>query len=395
MRCSLARRSALTLVFLAGLVSAQGSQAPIADRIAQLVNTNELSGYRIDWVKRADQPLQLERLSTSPFTVTYTHNGQEFTLEDYYDRSDVLAFIVLKDARIVVEQYFHGTGPLDRYASMSIGKSLLSILVGIAIEEQRIGSVKDRVVEYLPYLKDSGYRDATLQDILRMASGVKFREAYTEPDSDFGRLNLAHSDGTEPFSQFAASLESENEPGTTFRYQSVNSQVMSLALEQATGMSLAKYTEEKLWKRIGSESDAYFFTGEEQPEICGYGCFYATARDFARFGLMAMHGGSVGGVRVVPAEWMRESTTPAPFARPRFDEETGASRNGYAYYWWVPHGSDGAFRATGIRGQAIYVNPMKRVVIAQFSAWPQASASRSHRGENSRLFDAIAAKLAP
>ena len=395
MRCSLVRRLTLTLALLAGLVSVQGAQAPITDRIAQLVNTNELSGYRIDWVGRADRPLPLEHFATSSFTVTYTHNGQEFTLEDYYDRSDVLAFIVLKGDRIVFERYFHGTGPLDRYASMSIGKSILSVLVGIAIEEQRIRSVKDRVVEYLPYLKHSGYRDATVQDILHMASGVRFREAYTEPDSDFGRLNLAHSDGTEPFSRFAASLEPESEPGTTFRYQSVNSQVMSLALEQATGMSLAEYTEEKLWKRIGSESDAYFFTGEKQPEICGYGCFYATARDYARFGLMAMHGGSVGGVRIVPATWMRESTTPAPFARPRLDEETGTPRNGYAYYWWVPHGSDGAFRATGIRGQAIFVNPTKRVVIAQFSAWPQASASWSHRGENSRLFDAIAAKLAP
>ena len=381
-------------MFLAGLAAAQTPQVPIADRIPQLVNTNELDGYRIDWVDKADRPFPL-RPASEPFTVTYQHDGQTHTLDDYWARTDVLAFLVLKDDQIVVEEYFHGTGPRDRYASMSIGKSLLSVLVGIAIEEQRIRSVDDHVVTYLPYLKNSGYRDVTLKNLLRMASGVDFREAYMEPDSDFGRLNLAHSDGTEPFSEFAATLEPDVEPGTTFRYQSVNSQVMSLVLEKATGVRLPQYTEEKLWKKIGAESAAYYFTGEKQPETCGYGCFYATARDFARFGLMAMQGGTLGRVRVVPAAWMRESSTPSPFAVPRVDDETRAPRNGYGYYWWVPLGDDRAFLGIGIRGQALYMNPAKGVVIAQFSAWPRAGSSPAQRGERNILFDAIAAKLAP
>jgi CubicO group peptidase (beta-lactamase class C family) len=108
---------------------------------------------------------------------------------------------------------------------------------------------------------------------------------------------------------------------------------------------------------------------------------------------MAMRGGIVTNDRVVSEKWINESGSPAPFAQPSVDPRTGQCRRGYGYQWWVPCGTDHAFQAVGINGQAIYVNPPKRIVIAQFSSWPQASASPEIRGEGATVFDAIVATL--
>jgi CubicO group peptidase (beta-lactamase class C family) len=349
---------------------------------------------RVDWVGQAARAFPL-RDADAPFTVQYVHNGRTFTLDEYFERTDVLGFLVLKDDQKILERYLHGTGPTDRYLSMSVSKSVVSVLIGVAVDEGRIRSVEEPVVTYLPMLKNSGYRDARLKDVLQMAAGIEFSEEYTVPTSGIGLLSAANRTGTPSFAEFAASLRSEGRPGTTFHYQSVNTQVLALVLEAATRMPLHTYAEEKLWKKIGSESRAYFLTGQKQAGICAYGCFYATLRDYARFGLMAMRGGQLTGDRVVSASWIRESATAAPFARPREDEKTQACRRGYGYQWWIPCGEAGTFQAVGINGQAIYVNPAKRVVIAQFSAWPQPSASPEIRGESARVFDAIAARLSP
>jgi CubicO group peptidase (beta-lactamase class C family) len=378
------------------LVAAPGAQTPgVEQRVPRFVNRVETDpNSRADWVKPADRPFPLGT-ATDPFSITYTHQGRTFTLDDYFQRTDVLGFLVLKDGRTVFERYLHGTGPADRYLSMSVSKSVVSVLVGAAVDEGRIGSVNDPVVKYVPRLKSSGYRDATILDVLHMATGVQFSEEYGSAASGIGQLSAASRTGSPTFEEFAASLPSEQRPGTKFNYQSINTQVLALVLEHATGVALNVYAEQKLWKKIGTESGAYFLTGKSQAGICAYGCFYATLRDYARFGLMAMKGGILGDQRVVSERWIGDSATAAAFAEPSTDQTTGQCRRGYGLQWWIPCGrpGDGAFQAVGINGQAIYVNPARRVVIAQFSAWPQASASPEIRGEGNTVFDAIVDRL--
>jgi CubicO group peptidase (beta-lactamase class C family) len=160
-------------------------------------------------------------------------------------------------------------------------------------------------------------------------------------------------------------------------------------LEQATGKRLNEYMEEKLWSKIGAESDAFLYRGENQADECAFGCFNATLRDYGRFGLMAMNGGKLTGDRVVSEAWMRESTKPGA----AFLEPSAANGNlGYAYQWWVPGGKEGAFMAMGIYGQMIYVNPARHVVIVQTSAWklPDEDASWA---ESVAMMDAVARKF--
>jgi CubicO group peptidase (beta-lactamase class C family) len=159
-----------------------------------------------------------------------------------------------------------------------------------------------------------------------------------------------------------------------------------------TGVPLNKYAEQRLWKKIGAQSDAFIYESDKQPEVCAFGCFNATLRDYARFGLMAMHSGELAGQRVVGEAWMRESTTAPSFNLPHMDEKTGRPVTGYGYQWWLFPGDDHAFQAVGIYGQNIWVNPAKHVVIAQFSALPKPGGGGSRA--IGRPHDAIAEKLA-
>ncbi len=380
---------------LASVVGPLTAQTPsVQERLSRFVNREKTDrDSRADWIEAAATPFPLGS-SAAPFSITYTHQGKSLTLDDYFARTDVIGFLILKDGRTVFERYLHGTGPADRYLSMSVSKSIVSVLVGVAVDEGRIASIDDHIVKYLPKFREGGYRDVTIRQVLQMATGIQFSEEYGVRTSGIGELSAANRTGSPSFEDFAASLLSEKRPGETFTYQSVNTQVLAEVLEAATGVPLNAYAESKLWKKIGTENRAYFLTGKHQPGICAYGCFYATLRDYGRFGLMAMRSGKLTDQRVVSERWIKQSSVPAPFATPSVAADTGLCRRGYGFQWWVPCGTDGAFQAVGINGQAIYVNQVKGIVIAQFSAWPQASASPEIRGEGATVFEAIVERLA-
>jgi CubicO group peptidase (beta-lactamase class C family) len=382
--------AALVAVTFAVGLAAQTAQAPVETRVRRFVNVGvNDTAQRMDWVEAPAQAFPLGAPSDSAFTVSYTHGGKPYALSDYFTRTDVLAFLILKDGKPVFERYLVGTGPSDRYLSMSVSKSIVSMLVGVAVDEKKIASIDDPVVKYLPRLKDSGYRDVTIRNLLNMASGIEFSEDYGVAGSGIGQLTTANRTGQPSFLEFIASLKSAKAPGT-FNYQSVNTQVLAELLKATTGMPLNVYAATKLWKKIGAESRAYYLTGRNQEGICAYGCFYAALRDYARVGLMAMRGGKLTDERVVSEAWLKQSA--APFAKPSINQETGRCQRGYGFQWWVPCSGGGAFQASGINGQAIYINPSQRIVIAQFSARVQAT-DPDQMQESAEVFDAIVDKL--
>jgi len=351
---------------------------------------DKIPHQRLDWVRKPAQKFALHE-PQQPFSLSYTVNGKTSTLDEYLEQGDVQGFLVLKDDRVVFEKYLHGSSAEDRFLSMSVEKSIVSVLFGTAVDEGKI-KVTDPVTKYLPDLATGAYKDCSVKDLLQMAARIEFNEDYLDPKADVHRVLFDLIKGGEAFHQVAVGIKSERKPGTAFHYQSINTQILGEILEKATHTPLNKYAEERLWKKIGAQSDAFVYESEKQPEICAFGCFNATLRDYARFGLMAMHSGELGGKRVVSEAWMRESITPPSFNQPRLDEKTGRPMTGYGYQWWLLPGEDHAFQAVGIYGQNIYVNPAKHVVIAQFSSLPKPSGGGSRA--IGRPHDAIAAKLA-
>lgn len=350
-------------------------------------------GFRLDWVRRSGPVYVLqERQETAPpFSASYTYKGQTYTLEQYLQRTGVLGFLVLKDNQVVAERYFHGADRNSRFLSNSVQKSMTSTLVGIALEEGKIGSLDDPVTKYLPALSTSGYNRVNLRQALEMATGIDASENPLDPNSSIHRFNAMVISGRPSFSDYLKALRAKPDvrPGTVFDYESVNTEVLGLVLEKATGTPLNEYMQDRLWSRIGAQSDGFIYRARAQPDQCAFGCFSATVRDYARFGLMIMNGGTLGGTRVVGSSWVQQATTPKP---PATTAQAGGSR--YGYQWWTPEGSDGAFEALGIFGQIVYVNPANRVIVVQNAAWPQADLDEQW-DEAAQAIDAIVTRLSP
>jgi len=350
-------------------------------------------GLRTDRIKKANRVYPL-REPAKEWTIEYNFHNSRYSLDDYFKRNFVTGFLVLHNDQIIIEKYFHEADRNSRFVSQSLSKSIVSILVGAAVEEGAIKSIEDPVTKYLPYLSTSGYRNVTVKNLLQMSTGVNYSENYRDPKSGAALIGAALLTGNPSFKDYAQSIQPTNTPpGTKFEYQSVNTQVLGLLLEKVTGKRLNQYAQEKLWRKIGAQSDAFFYESKKQPDTCAFACFNATVRDYARVGLMMLRGGTLGEEPVVSSGWVRDSTIPdAPYLKPKPGSPEGGY--GYAYQWWVPPGNDGAFTAQGIYGQCIYVNPARHIVIVQTSAWPEPVANLLDE-EQGTIFDRIAKEIVP
>ena len=339
-------------------------------------------GFKLDWIKHSDKIYKLQK-SNKPFSLTYKYQNRKYTLDQYYRRNNVLGFLVLKDNQIVLEKYLHNSDINSRFLSYSIQKSITSTLFGIALEDGKIKSIDDPVIKYLPELKVSGYNNVTLRQVLQMSSGIDATEDYLDPHSSIQKFGVSFLRGVPSFMDYLKILKAKPNvvPGTIFDYESVNTEVLGIVIERSTGLPLNKYLQEKLWKKIGTQSDAFIFRAKSQINQCAFGCFNATLRDYGRFGLMMMNGGILGGNNVVDSSWVTQATTQ------RF-APTGEHLDGYGYQWWIPQGNDHAFEGIGIFGQTLYSNPTKHIVIVKFAAWPTPD-SKARWMESERVINAI------
>ena len=314
--------------------------------------------------------------------------------EEFLERTRTTGLLIVEDGAIAHETYGLGAGPASRHVAWSVSKSVVSALVGIALEQSAIATLDDPVEKYLPAYGASGYGGVSLKHILQMSSGIRFVEDIDRFGSDLNRLGRWVALGR-PLSDFGLRLRREFEPGTYHRYASFDTQVLALTIMAATGRTLSEYAEQALWRPIGAEYPAYWLRDEHGTEFA-LGGFGATVRDFARFGLLYLNEGTIDGRRVLSAEWVRASVTPDaahlyPGSRENSDHELG-----YGYQWWVPGGDDGEFLAIGAYNQFVYVNPSRRVVIVKTSAnhhYTMESASR-FEAQSLELFRAIAAAVA-
>ncbi len=268
------------------------------------------------------------------------------------------------------EEYFHGYTDTDRAITWSISKSLVSALVGIAIDEGYIEDIYDPVTAYVASLSESGYHGVSLKDVLQMSSGIRFNEDYADPNSGVNRMGALSLGLGGSLESFLLTLEREGEPGTFNRYTSSDTQVLGMVIREATGMDLFRYTQEKLWQPAGMEADAYWLTDSAGVEVA-FGGLNATLRDLARFGKLYLNEGFLNGQQIVPQAWVRASlTADAPHLLPG-DNPYSDWVLGYGYQWWLPGGEYNDYLALGIYGQAIYVNPHYHIVIAKTSAYQE------------------------
>lgn len=303
-----------------------------------------------------------------PLAETYAYQGRTKRVDEWIDATDTTGLIVVKENAIIFEKYYRGNTGSSRTISMSVAKSIVSFLVGVAVAEGDLSSLQDPVDKYAPALKGSGYEGVALKNVLQMSSGVRFYEDYGDLKSDLVRMVISFTSGS--LNNFVATLPGERQPGTYNRYVSADTQVLGMVLQGATGKNLSDYTREKLWDHLGAEFDAEWLVDPAGTEMA-FGGFNAALRDYARFGLLYLNEGrNFQGRQLVPASWVRASVTPdAPHLMPGRNNPNSPFPMGYGYQWWIPENPEGDFLAIGIYGQFIYVHPKYRVVIAKSSAY--------------------------
>ncbi len=288
--------------------------------------------------------------------VQISFEDKVLTTDEYFSQQNVAGLLVIKNGRIVYERYGLGNSQDSLWVSFSVAKSVTSLLIGVAIRDGYIKSIDEKVTDYLPRLKGSSYDQATIRNILQMSSGVQWNEDYADPDSD---INSSEGNTLRLY-EYLREKPRDTAPGEEFNYNTAETNLVGTLLRSAIGNNLATYLSVKIWRPFGMRSDANWMLSEPGGGEVGGCCISATLRDYGRIGLFALGDGRLpDGTQVLPDNWMAESTSPSK------------GNAGYGYLWWLNEG--GVYRAKGIFGQGIYINPQEKVVIALHSARAVAS----------------------
>jgi CubicO group peptidase (beta-lactamase class C family) len=274
------------------------------------------------------------------------------TIDQYMEQNGTVAFLIIKNDRLLLEHYYNGYNHSSICTSFSTVKSFVSAMIGIALHEKLIGGLEDPITKYLPSLKGIYWSDITIRHLVSMSSGLRYQAHSFLPWSDEPRVYYSLD-----LRKLASQAIREEAPGIHFHYNNYNLVLLGMILERVTGGAVSRYLQEKIWQPLGMEFPASWSldsqkSGMEKMESG----LNARVIDFAKFGRLYLRRGDWNGRQVIPEHWVAESTTPDP----------DAGWTNYKYLWWIPRSGQGRFTAVGNLGQFIYVAPDKDCVILRF-----------------------------
>jgi CubicO group peptidase (beta-lactamase class C family) len=216
-----------------------------------------------------------------------------------------VAFLVIRNDSILYQWYRPGRDASMIVPSFSMAKSYVSALVGIAIGEGAIKNAGEPITNYLDYLDKNKFSKITIQHLLDMQSGLHSIENYYNPFGDVAKYYYGRK-----LKKYTRRLKIKEEPGKNFEYISLNTQLLGLIVEKATGKSLTEYLQEKIWSQIGTEFDAgWSIDSKKYHTEKAFCCINARARDFAKFGRLYLRKGNWNGRQIVPEAWVEASAT--------------------------------------------------------------------------------------
>jgi len=293
--------------------------------------------------------------------------GRMFDLDEWNTFTHGTTLLVLLRGQVVHEWYAEGLGPNDVFLGASMTKSALAHLMGVAVRSAALGT-GDRVVDHVPELADCGYGACTVHDLLTMTSGVDWVEDHRDPESPASRLMSCFTGGGGESRTLLATIGARSTPGTRYEYCTADSQVLDWVRERATGTAYDVALGE-LWRDLGCTSAAYVGTDSASVPMAG-GALAATARDWARIGLLQLDG-AVAGHQVLDEHWVERSTRAAyPFLAPGRLPSSITTHAGFGYHWWPTDDTGRRATADGSRGQFTYVDRDVDVVVVKTSQWP-------------------------
>jgi len=294
-----------------------------------------------------------------------------------------VAFLVIKNGRIIYEKYWEDYGPESLSNSFSMAKSIVGLLVGAAIDDGYIKSIDQPVSDFIPEFSNEKNRDLKIKDVLTMSSGLNWDESYgtlfnTTTEAYYGKNIKEQIYG----------LEVIEKPGVKFNYLSGNTQLLAMIVEAATDRKISEYASEKFWEPMGAVNDAIWCLDDENGMEKAYCCFNSNARDFARWGQLVLNNGIWNGDTLISPEYIHASVHAADLT-----DETGNKINYYGYQWWI-HDANGwnVPYMRGILGQYVFAIPEENAVVVRLGH-KRSDGKKNHHPLDSYLYLETAKKL--
>lgn len=273
------------------------------------------------------------------------------------DEFKTTALLVIHNDSLLFERYYEDYHAKAVSNSFSMAKSFTSVLIGIALKEGLINSIDQPVGNFIPEYQPAPYNKITIRHLLTMSSGLYFNESYLSPLS----WPAVAYYGTD-INETVLNPEIEFEPNSYFKYKGGDTQLLGMILKAVTGKSVAAYAAEKLWCRIGAEDTAFWSLDKPNGMEKVSCCYYATARDFARFAKLMMNYGTWQNDTILDSAFVLESISPATHLLNKNQKPC----NDYGFQWWLTkYNNDDVFYARGIRGQYIFAVPSKNLIMVR------------------------------
>lgn len=322
---------------------------------------------------------RLEEEAIDSLSFIPTGGSEPITFRHSLTLNSVDGIIILHRGKVVYERYFGRMTGSDVHALMSLTKSFTGTLAATLVAEGLLDPAQ-RVSHYLPELRESGFGDATVRQVMDMTTALDYSEDYADPEAEVwsfsaaGNAMIPHPEGTpQGFHDYLATVRKNGSHGRVFSYRTINTDVLGWIVERVGGAPIAEQLQRRIWGRMGMEQDAYYQVDATGTAFAGGG-LNAALRDLARFGEMMRCEGRWHGRQIIPGEVVEDirfGGNRNAFAASSYEDKLP----GWSYrnMWWVTNNENGAFMARGVHGQAIYIDPAAEMVLVRLSSNPTAS----------------------
>lgn len=302
--------------------------------------------------------------------IVRTGDHQTWEIDENYNRAKIadstrdkmafyepVAFLIIRDQKIIYEEYWDGFNEDSPSNSFSMAKGIVSLLIGAALDDGYIKSLDQKVGEFIEAYNESGKEEITIRYVLTMSSGLSWDEAYASLFSPTTESYYGND-----LRGLVKNLDMMEKPGVRYYYRSIDTELLAMIVESATGRNVSDYCSEKFWKKMGAKHDALWSLDEKEGMEKAFCCFNSNARDFARWGQLILNKGKWNGNQLISEDYLNEAITAADYLL----DDDGNHVDYYGYQWWLIN-YDGYKipYMRGVQGQYVFAIPGKNAVVVR------------------------------
>ena len=315
-------------------------------------------------------------------TFTPTNSKRPMTWKQSLDANYTDGIMVMHHGKVVYERQNGCLNELGNHAAMSMTKSMTGLLAEILVTEGKLDD-KALVASIIPELKNSGFGDATVRQVMDMTTALDYSEDYADPNADIWQYSEAASplpkpkdySGPNGYFEYLQTVNKKGQHGAEFNYRTINSDALGWIISRTTGKAVNELLSDRIWQKIGAEQSAYMTVDAKGTPFAGGG-ISAGLHDMARIGSLMLNKGEINGERLFPAavvDNIEAGGDKNAFAKAGYKQLTNGS---YKSMWWLFNNPTPIYAARGVHGQTIYVDPAADMVIVRFASYPDASNSK-------------------